>query len=123
MAMQLDLFAQANATFVNGRVHSGFGGQPDFVSGALHSIGGHAVIALRSWHEKSDSSTVLPVLPNPVTSFQHSAIVSEQGCAEIFGRSQRAQAHLIIERVADPRARESLLEAAGQLATEVGVTG
>ena len=36
-AMQVDLFAQANAGFVDGCIHSGFGGQPDFVSGALHS--------------------------------------------------------------------------------------
>lgn len=115
MAMQIDLFAQANASFVRGTVHSGFGGQADFVTGALHSPGGHAVIALRSWHEKTDTSSVLPILTNPVTSFQHSAIVSAQGCAEIFGRSERDQARLIIDNVADPRAREELLEAAGTL--------
>jgi acyl-CoA hydrolase len=115
MAMQIDLFAQANASFVNGVVHSGFGGQADFVTGALHSPGGHAVVALHSWHEKTDVSSVLPILTNPVTSFQHSAIVSDQGCAEIFGRSEQAQARLIIERVADPRARDELLEAAATL--------
>ena len=115
MAMQVDLFAQANASFVGGRVHSGFGGQADFVAGALHSPGGHAVIALHSWHGKTDTSSVLPILTNPVTSFQHSAIVSEQGCAEVFGRSEQAQARLIIERVADPRVREELLAAAGTL--------
>ena len=32
-AMQVDLFAQANASFVDGQIHSGFGGQPDFVIG------------------------------------------------------------------------------------------
>ena len=115
MAMQVDLFAQANASFVGGVVHSGFGGQADFVSGALHSPGGHAVVALHSWHEKTDASSVLPILTNPVTSFQHSAIVSDQGCAEIFGRSGRAQARLIIESVADPRARGELLDAAATL--------
>ncbi len=106
--MQVDLFAQANASFVRGEVYSGFGGQPDFVLGALHSPGGHAVVALRSWHDKSDSSAVLPILTNPATSFQHSAIVSEHGIAEIFGHSQRAQARLIIDEVADPRARDDL---------------
>jgi acyl-CoA hydrolase len=115
MAMQIDLFAQANASFVRGIVYSGFGGQSDFVSGALHSAGGHAVVALRSWHQKTDTSSVLPVLTNPVTSFQHSAMVSDEGCAEIFGRSERAQARLIIENVADPRSREELREAAGNL--------
>jgi acyl-CoA hydrolase len=109
-AMQVDLFAQANAMFVRRRVHSGFGGQPDFVAGALHSPGGHAIIALRSWHEKSDASTVVPLLPHPVTSFQHSVIVSEHGRAEIFGRSQQTQARLLADRVADPRARDELRE-------------
>ena len=115
MALQIDLFTQVNASFVRGAVYSGFGGQPDFVAGALHSPGGHAVVALHSWHDKTNTSSVLPILTSPVTSFQHSAIVSEHGCAELFGRSEKAQARLIIERVADPRAREDLIEAAGTL--------
>ena len=122
-ALQVDLFAQANATFVLGQVYSGFGGQPDFVTGALHSPGGHAVVALRSWHDKSDSSTVLPVLTSPVTSFQHSAIVSEHGCAEMFGRSGPSQARLLIEQVADPRARAALAEAGGSLGLFRAATG
>ena len=114
-AMQVDLFAQANASFVDNRIHSGFGGQPDFVIGALHSTGGHAIVALHAWHHKTDASTVVPLLDNPVTSFQHSAIVSEHGCAELFGRSQHQQAQLIVDEVADPRARPELAEAAGRL--------
>ena len=114
-AMQVDLFAQANASFVDNRIHSGFGGQPDFVIGALHSTGGHAIVALHAWHHKTDTSTVVPLLDNPVTSFQHSAIVSEHGCAELFGRSQHQQAQLIVDEVADPRARPELAEAAGRL--------
>ncbi len=113
-AMQVDLFAQANATFIRGRVYSGFGGQPDFVTGALHSRGGHTIVALRSWHDRSDTSTVVPLLPHPVTSFQHTVIVSEHGHAEIFGRSQRSQARLLIDHVADPRAREQLDDAIGR---------
>jgi acyl-CoA hydrolase len=100
---------------VANHIHSGFGGQPDFVTGALHSEGGHAVVALHAWHDKSDASTIVPVLTNPVTSFQHSAVVSEHGCAELFGRSEHAQAQLLIDQVADPRARPALAEAAGRL--------
>jgi acyl-CoA hydrolase len=114
-AMEVDLFAQANASYIHERIYSGFGGQPDFVSGAVHSAGGHAVVALHAWHDKSDTSRIVPVLNNPVTSFQHTAIVSEHGCAELFGRSQHAQAQLLIEEVADPRARDSLRKAAGRL--------
>ncbi len=109
-ALAVDLRDQAGASHINGRLYSGFGGQPDFTVGALHSPGGNAIIALRSWHEKSDSSTIVPRLADPVTSFQHSAVITEQGCAEIFGRSQRAQARLIIEHAAHPDAREWLRE-------------
>jgi acyl-CoA hydrolase len=114
-ALLLDLSDQAGASHINGRLYSGFGGQPDFVEGALHSTGGHAVIALRSWHEPSDSSTIVPRLSDPVTSFQHSAVITEQGCANIFGRSQRAQAELIIDHAAHPDARGELREHAAAL--------
>jgi acyl-CoA hydrolase len=109
-ALQVDLCAQANASFVRGHIYSGFGGQPDFVVGALHSDGGHAVVALPSWHIKTDTSTIVSRLAEPVTSFQHSAIVSEQGRALLFGRSQRAQARLLIGEVAHPDARAGLWE-------------
>ena len=111
-ALEVDLYSQANASYVHGIVYSGFGGQPDFVSGALHSRNGQAVLALLSWHDKSDQSTVVPLLANPVCSFQHSAIITEQGVASLFGRSQSEQATAIIERAAHPRARDSLLESA-----------
>ncbi|MGB7100485.1 MAG: acetyl-CoA hydrolase/transferase C-terminal domain-containing protein [Xanthobacteraceae bacterium] len=114
-ALQVDLQDQAGASHIGGRLYSGYGGQPDFVAGALHSPGGHAVIALRSWHEPSDTSTIVPRLTDPVTSFQHSAVITEQGCAHIFGRSQRAQAQLIIEHAAHPDAREELHEHAAAL--------
>ena len=114
-ALQIDLYAQANASYVHGVIYSGFGGQPDFVTGALHSAGGHAVMALRSWHDKTDSSTLIPLLHDPVCSFQHSVVVTEQGLASLFGRSEHAQARLLIEQAAHPRARESLWKAAWSL--------
>ncbi|MGA7834333.1 MAG: acetyl-CoA hydrolase/transferase C-terminal domain-containing protein [Acidimicrobiales bacterium] len=114
-AIEVDLYAQANASYVRGSIFSGFGGQPDFVIGALHSVGGQSVICLRSWHEKSDTSTIVPMLRQPVCSFQHSVVVTEQGLAPIFGRSQRAQARLLINEAAHPSARASLWDAATSL--------
>jgi acyl-CoA hydrolase len=114
-AVQVDLFAQANASYVDGRIFSGFGGQTDFIVGALHSAGGQAVIGLPSWHDKTNSSTVVPLLDAPVTSFQHSVIVTDQGCAHVFGRSQHDQARLLIEEAAAPQAREELWDAAERL--------
>ncbi|WP_298212357.1 acetyl-CoA hydrolase/transferase C-terminal domain-containing protein [Ferrimicrobium sp.] len=109
-AFQVDLFAQANANFINGRFYSGIGGQADFTVGALHAVEGHSIIALPSWHEKSHSSTVVERLDGPVTSFQHSAIISEQGRAMLFGRSSREQAMAIAGQVAHPKVRPELQE-------------
>jgi acyl-CoA hydrolase len=118
-ALQVDLLAQANATWVHGKVHSGFGGQTDFVVGALHSPGGQAIIALPSWHPKADVSTVVPRIEGPVTSFQHSYIVSEQGTAVIWGHDASGQAQQIIGQVAHPSARERLREGAASLGLRV----
>jgi acyl-CoA hydrolase len=118
-ALQVDLFAQANASRVGGVIYSGFGGQPDFVVGALHSPGGLAIIALPSWHPKADTSTVVPRLAGPVTSFQHSFIVSDQGTAAIWGHDAAAQAEQIIAQVAHPCVREGLREAGRELGFRV----
>ena len=114
-AIQVDLFAQANASFVRNNIYSGFGGQTDFIVGALHSIDGNAIIALPSWHSKSGSSTIVDRVQAPVTSFQHSAIVTEWGVASIFGKSQSDQAAEIIENIAHPNARDELREAASRM--------
>ena len=114
-ALQVDLFAQANASRVHGAIYSGFGGQTDFVVGALHSPGGRAIIALPSWHPKADVSTVVPRLAGPVTSFQHSFIVSDQGTAAIWGHDASEQAGQIIGQVAHPSARDGLREAGREL--------
>lgn len=114
-ALQVDLFAQANASRIGTRVYSGFGGQTDFIVGALHSPGGRAIIALRSWHPRADVSTVVPLLPGPVTSFQHSAIVTEQGCADVWGRPADEQAQQILDHAAHPDARDALRAAGGRL--------
>ncbi|MGV1003368.1 MAG: acetyl-CoA hydrolase/transferase family protein [Candidatus Nanopelagicales bacterium] len=109
-ALQVDLFSQANASRINARIYSGFGGQTDFIVGALHAVGGQAFMALRSWHPKANVSTVVPLIEEPVTSFQHTAIVTEHGMAEVWGRSQDEQAHNIIENAAHPDVREELRE-------------
>jgi len=114
-ALQVDLFAQANASRINARIHSGFGGQTDFIVGAIHSLGGQAFIALRSWHPKADRSTIVPLVDEPVTSFQMTAVVTEQGAAEIFGNDQREQARQLIENAAHPSVREELWEEAEEL--------
>ena len=114
-ALEVDLFGQANASRINARIYSGFGGQTDFIVGALHSRGGQSFIALRSWHPKADVSTVVPLLDEPVTSFQQSAIVTEHGVAELWGYDQQAQCRHIIRDAAHPRVRDELWEEAAHL--------
>ena len=114
-ALQVDLFDQANASRVKGRIYSGFGGSTDFIVGALHARGGQSFIALPSWHRKADVSTIVPRIQEPVTSFEHSAVATENGIASVFGRSQSERVVNIIERAAHPDAREELREAAASM--------
>jgi len=114
-ALEVDLFGQANASRINARIHSGFGGQTDFIVGALHSVGGQAFIALRSWHPRANVSTVVPLLDEPVTSFQQTAIVTEQGVARLLGYDEKTQARHMIEHAAHPKVRAELWEEAKEL--------
>ncbi len=114
-ALQVDLYAQINASRVRGRPHSGLGGQSDFIVGALHATHGQALIAVRSWHPRADVSTIVPMVDEPVTSFQPSAVVTEQGTAELWGRTDREQAEALISAAAHPSVRGELCEEAHAL--------
>ncbi|TAL24799.1 MAG: 4-hydroxybutyrate CoA-transferase [Frankiales bacterium] len=114
-ALQVDLYAQANASWVRGRIYSGFGGQSDFVVGALHSPGGQAVVALPSWHPRADRSTIVPVLDGPATSFQHSWVVTEQGAAAITPEPFSVQVRNLVRQAAHPAARPELEEVMGRM--------
>jgi len=114
-ALEVDLFGQANASRINARIYSGYGGQTDFIVGAMHAPGGQAFIALRSWHPKADCSAVVPLLDEPVTSFQQTAIVTEQGVAKLLGYDEKTQAQHLIEYAAHPSVRSELWEEAKEL--------
>ncbi len=114
-ALQFDLYGQANASRIKGRIFSGFGGQTDFIVGALHAPGGQAILALRSWHPKANVSTIVPMVEEPVTSFQPTLVVTEQGAAEIFGHPEKVQAANLISIAAHPRIRDELWEEARAL--------
>lgn len=114
-ALQVDLYDQANASYVRDEIYSGFGGSTDFIVGALHSRGGKSFIALPSWHPKANVSTIVPQLTTPVTSFQHSYVATEQGIAPCFGHDQSEQARNIIKFAAHPSAREGLTAEAKRL--------
>jgi acyl-CoA hydrolase len=114
-ALQVDLYDQANASRVRGQIYSGFGGSTDFIVGALHSRGGQSFMALPSWHGKPNSSNIVPLIDEALTSFQHSYVVTEQGIAKCFGKSQSEQAQNLINFAAHPKAKESLTQAAKEM--------
>ena len=72
-------------------------------------------MALRSWHPKADVSTIVPLVDEPVTSFQHTAVVTEQGVAEVCGYDERTQAAHLINCAAHPKVRDELWEEAAAL--------
>ena len=113
-ALQVDLFAQANASWVRGQIWSGFGGQSDFVVGALHATGGQAIVALPSWHRRADRSTIVPALDGPASSFQHSWVVTEQGAAAVTSEPLERQVRNLIGQAAHPDARAALEQAAAE---------
>jgi acyl-CoA hydrolase len=113
-ALEVDLFDQANASYVRGQIYSGFGGSTDFIVGALHARGGQSFMALPSWHPKANKSTIVPQLKESATSFQHSFVATEYGLADCFGHTDKQQAQNIIA-VAHPNSRDELKEAAGRL--------
>ncbi len=57
----------------------------------------------------------MPLVDEPVTSFQMSAVVTEQGAAQVFGRDQKEQARGLIEQAAHPAVRDELWEEARAL--------
>lgn len=114
-ALQVDLFDQANASRIKGCIYSGFGGSTDFIVGALHAREGQSFIALPSWHKKANVSTIVPRLQEPVTSFEHSAVATENGIARVFGHSQSERVTNIIDKAAHPDARDELRAAAASM--------
>lgn len=106
-ALEVDLFDQANANFIKGEYYSGFGGALDYTIGATHSHDGLSILALPAWREKHGISCVVPRLSNPVTTMQHSYVVTEYGIAKIWGCDADQIARNLIE-VAHPSMRGAL---------------
>ncbi len=113
-ALQVDLFGQVNASRVETGSTPGSAAPPTSSSGRCMPRG-QAIVALRSWHPRADVSTIVPLLEQPATSFQPSAVVTEQGVAPVWGRAEREQAEALIECAAHPRVRDELREEAHYL--------
>ncbi len=108
--IEVDLFGQANAEFINGKQVSGTGGLVDFLRGAGVSEGGRAITALASTARCGTISRIVPRLAKNATSIARAdigTVVTEHGVADLRGLDIDARAQALIE-VADPAFKGSL---------------
>lgn len=116
--IEVDLYGQANAEMIGGRLVSGTGGLADFVRGARVAPGGRSILALLATASKGTVSRIVPVLPaGTVTSVLRGDadyVVTEHGVAALRERTVEERARALIA-VAAPEFRESLASAWGAL--------
>ena len=113
-AIEIDMTGQVCADSIGTRMFSGVGGQMDFLRGASLSEGGKPIIALPS-QTKYGASKIVPYLKEGagvVTTRAHvHFVVTEYGVADLYGRSLKQRARLLID-IAHPDHREALEKAA-----------
>jgi acyl-CoA hydrolase len=113
-AVEVDLTGQVCADSIGTRLYSGVGGQMDFIRGASLSPGGKPIIALPSTTSRGESRIVpfLKAGAGVVTTRAHvHYVVTEHGCANLYGRNLRQRARALI-RIAHPDHQQTLEEAA-----------
>jgi len=107
-AIEIDLYGQVNAEFINGHQYSGTGGQFDFVKGAAFSKGGKSFIALKSAAKGGTISCIVPRVQMATdTRMDVEHIVTEYGCVNLRGKSTKERAELLIS-IAHPNFRARL---------------
>ena len=112
-AIEVDITGQVCADSIGTTIYSGFGGQIDFVRGAMLSEGGKSIIAFHSVTNEGESK-IVPFLKQGagvVTTRAHvQYIVTEYGVAELFGKNLKQRAKALIA-IAHPNHRENLEKA------------
>lgn len=113
-AIEIDYTGQVCADSIGTRMYSGVGGQMDFLRGASLSEGGKPIIAMQSATKRGESK-IVPFLKQGagvVTTRAHiHYVVTEYGVADLFGKSLKQRARLMID-IAHPDHREMLERAA-----------
>ncbi|WP_119071721.1 acetyl-CoA hydrolase/transferase family protein [Aggregatilinea lenta] len=117
-AIAVDLTGQVCADSIGPAFYSGVGGQVDFVRGASRSEGGMPIIAMPSTAKGGSVSRIVPTLAvgAGVTTSRNDVhyIATEYGVVDLYGRTIRERAQLLVE-IAHPRFRAELAEAAEKL--------
>ncbi len=120
-AIEVDLTGQVCADSIGPKLYSGVGGQLDFIYGASRSKGGVPIIALPSTAVMRDGTPVskITAMLKPgagvVTSRNHVRfVVTEQGIADLYGRTIRQRAAALI-KIAHPQFHDALEKQAKEL--------
>jgi len=113
-AIEVDIQGQVVSESMGLRQYSGTGGQVDFVRGCTMADEGKAIIAMPSSTVRKDGTRVSKIVPllSPgaavtTTRADVNFVVTEQGIAELKGKSLRQRAKALIE-VAHPDFRSEL---------------
>jgi 4-hydroxybutyrate CoA-transferase len=110
-ALEIDLTGQVCADSLGHRIFSGIGGQMDFIRGAARSKGGKPIIALPSTAAGGQVSRITATLTpgaGVVTTRGHVRwIVTEHGAVNLWGKTLRQRADLLIG-IAHPDFRAGL---------------
>lgn len=92
-ALEMDLTGQATAESIGYILHSGVGGQADFMRGAVLSRGGKAILALQSTAASGVVSRIVPCLREgagvTLTRGDVHYVVTEYGIAYLHGKNIR----------------------------------
>jgi succinate CoA transferase len=105
-AIEADIFGNINSTHIMGKqIMNGIGGSGDFTRNAYLSI-----FTCPSVAKGGAISAIVPFVSHQDHS-EHSvsAIITEQGVADLRGKCPEERAHLIIEKCAHPEYKEQLL--------------
>ncbi|MEP7306042.1 MAG: acetyl-CoA hydrolase/transferase C-terminal domain-containing protein [Acidobacteriota bacterium] len=113
-ALEIDLSGQVVADSIGFRIYSGIGGQMDFIRGAALSPGGVPIIALPSTAAGGRVSRIVPTInagAGVVTTRGHVHwVVTEHGAVDLFGKTLRRRAELLVG-IAHPDFRAELRHA------------
>jgi len=108
--LEVDLYGQANAEFLDNTLISGTGGLVDFLRGAALSPGGRGIICLLSSAKSGTISRIVPRLTSPAVSIARAdmdTVVTEHGIAELRGKTADQRAEALIA-IAAPQHRDLL---------------
>jgi 4-hydroxybutyrate CoA-transferase len=110
-ALGIDLTGQVFSDSLGYMFYSGFGGQVDFVRGAAKSKGGKPFIAFPATAKGGKISRIVPHLPigTGVTTTRADVhyVVTEYGVIDLFGKTVRERAKLLIS-IAAPQFKDEL---------------